>query len=198
MTVDEKNLCRQFEKTIKVPRQKLRPPLMIGLFGKIGSGKSTVAQLIAKKIPVVVLRTDIPRTMIIKKFGHKYNTIKRVKRIVSGTVLDLLGQNISVLIDAGNLGQNNRQSFVRLAKKHKTKMIWLHITCPESEILRRINKRQHLKDGLLEFGELADVKLYFNRKKIYEKNKKKINYFATINTNKPLASQINKLVKRLI
>ncbi|MFH0952412.1 MAG: ATP-binding protein [Patescibacteria group bacterium] len=197
MRVDEGIIKRDFIKTLKIPKRKISPPLIIGLFGKICSGKSTVALAIAKKLPIVVLRTDIPRSMIIKKYGHNYNTIARIKRIVIKTGKELLEQQYSILVDAGNVGAANRKIFQNIAKAFNNKVIWLHIICPENIIFKRLKKRRNMKDDLIDYEIMADKKLYFNRKKIYDHNKALIDFFVTINTARPLTPQINKLVKKL-
>jgi predicted kinase len=197
MKVNEENIYREFKKTLIIPKKKLSPPLIIGLFGKICSGKSTVASALAIKIPLVILRSDVPRSMIINKYGIEYNTIARVKRIILKMGKELLGRQHSILVDAGNIGAVNRNIFQKIAKKFNSNVIWLHITCPEKTILKRLRKRRSIKNTLLDYEVLAGEKIYYERKKIYNINKRRIKFFATINTAKPLSPQINKLVKQL-
>ncbi|MDZ7798924.1 MAG: hypothetical protein U5L76_04975 [Patescibacteria group bacterium] len=70
-TADEKKIYQQFFDSLKIPKKKLKSPIYICLFGKVGAGKSTTAKRIAEKLPLVILRSDAIRQIFINLYKKR-------------------------------------------------------------------------------------------------------------------------------
>jgi len=189
-TADEKKIYQQFFDSLKIPTKKLKSPIYICLFGKIGAGKSTVAKKIAKKIPLVIIRSDTVRYLFISFYKKKKIINKRVKKIYYRTIRELLSKNHSLIIDAGNQSLDDINRHKEITNNFKASLVWLNIFCPEKTILKRFkNKKSDF--NTIKKGNLSNKYIYSQRKFLYLKNLKKINPIYKINTAKPLDPQIN-------
>jgi predicted kinase len=99
----------------------LELPILIIMCGLPGSGKSTVATLIAKEVPkcVMIVSDDILRSMLLSgdyRFSQSINNI--VDTVVLKTVLTCLRSKVNVVIvDQPNTTINDRRTWIELAKQ---------------------------------------------------------------------------------
>ncbi len=116
-------------------------PVFIVLSGLPGSGKSYFSHRLAERIPVVILESDALRKTL---FPHPVYTPRE-----SGLLFEaihvltghLLGQGISVVLDATNLSERHRETLYRIADRHGAKLVIVYLEAPPEVIKERLAAR---------------------------------------------------------
>src|SRR5437870_2951358 len=117
-----------------LPRPRAWPALIM-LVGPPGAGKSTLAASLRERTPVVVLCADDARQLMIPRPDFSFEETKRVLRAMRLSVGDLLHRNISVVLDAPNLTEWERQPFYSLAELHQARLVIIEVTAPTAVVL---------------------------------------------------------------
>ncbi len=155
------------------------PPKIFIIFGLSGAGKTTVSDIIAKKIKVKIFSTDrIRRTKPFKaqsdhyqktgKFFPKIFRRQLYLKLISSGKKELLKNN-NVILDATFSSPWNWQLAERLADQTKAKLIPIEVALekiPDHQLERRLEKRIE-KDKFAARPEIHWA--YKNRWQSYEK-----------------------------
>ena len=142
-----------------------------------GTGKTTIAQEIAKKIKASHLNIDSIRKRLFKKPKYTYFESALVYRVLFLIAEELLKKKINVVLDATFVFKFSRDEAKELAKKYKTQFKIIEAKCQEKILLKRIRKRKKTR-ALSD----ADEKVYFKIKKEFQPIKKK--HFVIDNSGK--------------
>lgn len=167
------------------------PPFLIALTAPVGSGKSYVARILAKKLKVVHIRSDDIRVAL-RAEGKSYAAVPRIAAALRD---EALSRGKSVIDDFDAVLPRRQRELRRAAKKYGARFFLIRIRTPETLILERLRKKRYTKKDLFTNAEEA-MRVYFIRKRLHEKTPRAIADF-TINNGKPLGSQIQKMVKAL-
>jgi len=151
--------------------------VLIIVCGLPGTGKTTIAQEIAKKIKASHLNIDSIRKRLFKKPKYTYFESALVYRVLFLIAEELLKKKINVVLDATFVFKFSRDEAKELAKKYKTQFKIIEAKCQEKILLKRIRKRKKTR-ALSD----ADEKVYFKIKKEFQPIKKK--HFVIDNSGK--------------
>lgn len=77
--VDE--TVKKIVRTIKVPKNRIKKPVIIGMVGLVGSGKRMVAQELAKKLKAVVISNSHIRAKYFRAKKKKYHVYTKPMEI---------------------------------------------------------------------------------------------------------------------
>lgn len=164
---------------------------LIALTAPVGSGKSYIANILAKKLDAVHIRTDDVR-IALRAEGKSYGAAPRISA-------DLINKSLfygkSVIADFDTVLPIRQQELRRTAKKHGARFFLIRIQTPEELIIRRLRKKRYPKNDIFLNADHA-IRVYFIRKKLHKKTPHASADFI-INNGKPLGSQIQKIVKAL-
>ncbi|MBI4839261.1 MAG: adenylyl-sulfate kinase [Nitrospirae bacterium] len=128
-------------------------PWVIWITGLPGSGKSTIAAVLKKKIPdAVILRMDELRKIVTPKPSYSDEEREYVYRALVFTAKNLYKLGHNVIIDA----TGNRKSWRQLARKLIKNFFEVYLKCPLNVCMMRERKR---------------VNTHGAPRKIYEKGK---------------------------
>lgn len=135
-------------------------PCLLINHGLSGSGKSYASGLILEKFPAIQIRSDVERKRLfqvprdkagsnaieggIYAFEATRRTYMQLVKIASG----LLKAGYSVLVDATNLKQQQRQLFIDLANSLTIPFLIIDYQAPVNTLRRRIKKRAQQKDDV--------------------------------------------------
>ena len=151
--------------------------VLIIVCGLPGTGKTTIAQEIAKKIKASHLNIDSIRKRLFKKPKYTYFESALVYRVLFLIAEELLKKKINVVLDATFVFKFSRDEAKELAKKYKTQFKIIEAKCQKKILLKRIRKRKKTR-ALSD----ADEKVYFKIKKEFQPIKKK--HFVIDNSGK--------------
>ena len=113
---------RQYLLSLKnFSERKTKKPLIIGLVGLVGSGKSTVAEEMALMVGATVVSGDQIR-IFLRKEGERYERARKIaENVAEGVIIN--GGN--VIIDSDFIYQKKRVSLKEKAKKVGAKVIFI-------------------------------------------------------------------------
>lgn len=113
---------------------------LIIMQGLPASGKSTLAEQLAKEQGAVRINKDLLRTMLhFDRFtGKNEEKTRQAARLLAGHFL----KEGNVIIDDTNLNPKTVQSWVDLAKEHKSKIEYQRLDTPVAECVRRDWERE--------------------------------------------------------
>lgn len=133
---------RIIRQTLSIPKEKLPQPTLILLSGLPGTGKSHLAQVLAKRLPLVVVSSDQIRRQL---FAHPQYTGEEhfiVHSTCQEVIGDLLQQGYSVVCDATNILCRHRQAYYALADASRARLLILQTTASTETVQERLQERE--------------------------------------------------------
>ncbi len=185
-------LFKEFSKSIPNIKNKSNQLFTIRFIGLNATGKSTVAKILSEKLNLYIASNDIIRRFLNSQgiFGD-YPNQDLVRKMAGRLSPYLYNHKISHIYDADHI------SFYKYAKgiatKHGSKFYLVHITCPESVVIKRLKKRKFTSADL----SRADYNEYLKRKELHRKLGVPKGIFMTIDTSQDLSPQIDLLIRKL-
>lgn len=161
--------------------------MLIVVTGLPGTGKTTIAEALAKEADAVVFSTDKIRKMIFEKPIYD----EEDKRIVYNTLFSqtkkylTVGKN--VILDGTFYTKVLRERAKEVGKSFSEKVFFVYCDTPEELLKERIDKR---KD---EFSD-ADYSVYLKMKKIFEEFEGDV---IIIDTSNPVNTNIDIIKTRI-
>ena len=124
-----------------LPEPVSRPVLVI-VSGLPGSGKSYFSRKLAEKLPSVIVESDVIRKTLFPMPNYGEAESHRVFLVCHHLVYDLLQHGRSVILDATNLEEGNREQLYRIADSVRAKLVIVRVEAPEDVIKERLERRQ--------------------------------------------------------
>lgn len=124
--------------TLPAPRPR---PTLIALSGLPGSGKSTVADALRRRVPLVVLQSDRIRKLLVPVPQYSAEENARVFAAIHGAAERLLRNGISVLVDATHLQERSRTPLVDIAARTGAWFALVWVAAPDETIRHRLAAR---------------------------------------------------------
>ena len=149
------DLGRVIDAAQPLPRPRAWPALVV-LVGPLGAGKSTVAEELRARTPIVVLRSDEVRDELIDEPGHSFAETQRVARAIRAAAGELLRERVTVMVDDANLTEFERSPLYALAEQHHARLILVEVTAPMNVVLERLRDRHDGPDEG-DTGSAADI-----------------------------------------
>ena len=154
-TEAQDDISRVIDAVQPLPRPRAWPALVV-LVGPLGAGKSTIAEALCERTPIVVLRSDEVRSELIDEPGHSFAETQRVARAIRAAAGELLRERVAVLVDDANLTELERSPFYTLAEQHNAGLILVEVTAPMNVVLERLHDRHEGPDQD-DAGSAADL-----------------------------------------
>lgn len=136
--------------------------MLIIVCGLPGSGKTTLAEAVSKKLPASHVSSDVTRKSMFPNPGYSEEEKAAVYERMANEVLGLLRQGRDVVADATFYRASERQRFLTLAKDAGVEAFILMTVLSEEETRKRLARRK--KGGPSD----ADFSVYFKVKGLFE------------------------------
>ena len=116
------------------------PPTFVLINGPMGSGKSTIARLLGKKLKrtAIIAIEDVRRLVLKEDNGLAWKVIYRMCD-------EYFRNHVSVLLQQTVASQEIVNQFLRLAKRRRCIIRFYHLQAPREVLLERISKRESAK-----------------------------------------------------
>lgn len=168
----------ELQQYINLAEEYIRPgtPCLIINFGLSGSGKSVGARLLAEKLPAIQLRSDVERKRLFnvaindevdatkEHMLYSSNATQQTYARLVDIARCLLEVDYSVIIDAANLKQWQRQLFIELARSVRVKHFIVAYHADESVLRQRVVERAQRNDDVSD----ATTEVLQNQMQSYE------------------------------
>lgn len=162
--------------------------MLIVVYGFPGTGKSTVANAIAKRINGIVLNTDVIRKKLFPSPTYKRwekSLVYKVMRLLADYILKTKS---NCILDGVFVKESHRKLAKGIADNNKTPIYFIECVCNENVIKQRMERRAKSK-GISD----ADFDIYLKLKKEWEPTE--IKHF-TIDTTESIPQAANEFLER--
>ena len=131
----------------------MNKPILIIFAGLIGTGKSTLSEILSKKLDIPIISSDIVRKALsgISPTEHKYEDFEKgiyLKEWTEKTYAemlkrahDILAKGSSVILDASFQRKSDRKMILNMADELGIKVFVVETLCKDEEIKKRLNTR---------------------------------------------------------
>jgi hypothetical protein len=173
----------------KLPDPTTSPALIV-VSGLPGSGKSYFSRRLAERLPLPIIESDAMRQILSAKPDYSQAESGRLFRACHALIDELLSKGISVIFDATNLIERNREQLYRIADSAGAKLIMVRLDAPTEVIQQRLERRRNGDDP----NDKSDADWQVYRKMTATAEKIRRNHFA-VDTSKDIAPAIEKIVR---
>lgn len=165
---------------------------LILVCGLPGTGKTTVAEAIAKKAKARLLSTDVIRKEMISRPSYGKHEKDMVYGLLFSMAEMMLRDGKSVLLDGTFYRADLRKRAGEIAAKTKSEFRVVEVVCDEEKIRQRLDKR--CSAACASCASDADFAVYQKIKKIFEPISGK---HAVIDTGKDWEKQIGAFAREI-
>lgn len=192
-----KDYVRAYLATIKVTPHNTKRLFAIGMIGMTGSGKSTYAEALGKRLNLFVGSNDhIRRWLNSQGFAGESPAQELVQMIGESGSRYLYEQGISHIIDADlvkfyDTARRNAESF-------GAEFFLVHITAPEGVIMKRLKEREAaIASGASSTLSRVGTAEYLKRKQLHEKLGHPDDLLLNVDTSGDIMQAVEKTVELL-
>lgn len=107
--------------TLNVGERKTKKPVIVGLLGLVGSGKSTVARELEPHIGATIVESDAIRVQL-RKVGEPY---KYVRQIAENIALEVIKRGGNVVLDTDQIDEKKRASVREKVRKAGAQLVFI-------------------------------------------------------------------------
>lgn len=124
----------ELQSNIGLVKRRTRKPVVVAFFGLVGSGKSSVAQELARQIGGVVIEGDVIRVQL-RKVSEKY---LYVRQIAENAALEILKRGSNVIFDADFADEKKRASLKAKVAKVGARVVFVRTYADPEVMLGRM------------------------------------------------------------
>lgn len=165
-------------------------PVLIVVSGLPGTGKSYFCSQLAERLPVVILESDALRKALFSSPSYSLQESSRLFRVCHLLIEKLLKKGMSLIFDATNLSERNREHLYSIADRLDVKLILVRVEAPPQVVYQRLKAREES-----ESKSEADWMVYRKMKPAVEKIRR--NHYA-VDTSRDIAPVLDKIVRQVI
>ena len=166
--------------------------VLIVVSGLPGTGKSYFSRRMAERVPVAIVETDAMRKVLILSPTYSGIESARLFRACHTLIEDLLRGGVSVLFDATNLVENNRERLYNIADRTNAKLILVRVEAPPEVVSERLRKRE--EGDAQDDNSTADLSVY--RRMAHSVEPIRRNHFA-VDTSRDITPVIERVAREM-
>jgi len=173
----------------QLPEPAVKPALVV-VSGLPGTGKSHFCKKLAERLPLIILESDTLRKIIFPTPAYSLQESSRLFQSIHHLIERLLKKGISLILDATNLSERNRERLYNIADRSNAKLILVRVEAPPDIVYQRLQARSERKSP--ENSSEADWTVFQKMKPTVEKIRR--NHFA-VDTSRDITSVLDKIVR---
>jgi hypothetical protein len=162
--------------------------MLVLIAGLPGTGKSTIAMHLARRLRATVLRTDVIRKQLFPEPKYTEEEKELVYRVTFLIAEYLLRAERNVILDGTFYKRSLRERVYQLAKAMKTKLIIVECCAPEAVVKQRMEMRAKKKNIPTD----ADFEVY---KKIRDQFEPLQRPRVIVDTSNPLEENLAEIMR---
>jgi len=179
---------------ITVPTGPMARVVLIIISGLPGTGKSYFSSKISERVPITIVETDVMRKILFTSPTYSAAENSRLFSACHALVEKLLRNGRSVLFDATNLIEHNREQLYAIAYKSEAKLIIVRVEAPFEVVSERLRKRESGDIDISADNSTANLSVY--RRMISSVEPIRKNHFA-VDTSSDINPVIDKIVREM-
>ena len=165
-------------------------PALIVVSGLPGTGKSYFCSQLAERLPVVILETDTLRKALFSSPSYSSQESLRLFRACHLLIETLLKKGTSLIFDATNLSERNREHLYSIADHLDVKLVLVRVEAPPQVVYERLKARQENSKSKSD----ADWTVYQRMKPSVQKIGR--NHYA-VDTSRDITPVLNKIIREV-
>ena len=185
---DVERLAGSFE---KLPEPVVRPTF-IAVSGLPGTGKSYFCSKLAERLRFVVLESDALRKTLFSSPGYSPEESARLFRALHHLIEELLKRGVSLILDATNLSERNRERLYNIAERLDVKLVLVRVEAPPQVVYERLKSR--VGGASTRGNSDADWSVYQKMKPAVERIRR--NHYA-VDTSRDITPVVDKIVREV-
>ncbi len=124
----------------KLPEPVVKPTF-IAVSGLPGTGKSYFCSKLAERLHFVVLESDVLRKTLFPSPSYSPEESARLFRALHHLIEGLLKKGVSLILDATNLSERNRERLYNIADRLDIKLVLVRVEAPPGVVYERLKAR---------------------------------------------------------
>ncbi len=185
LTSDVKRLAGSL---VKLPEPVVKPAFIV-VSGLPGTGKSYFCSKLAKRLRFVVLESDALRKTLFPSPGYSPEESARLFRALHHLIEGLLKKGVSLILDATNLSERNRERLYNIADRLDAKLVLVRVEAPPEVVYARLKSRVGGAGN-----SDADWSVYQKMKPAVERIRR--NHYA-VDTSRDIIPVLDKIVREV-
>ena len=185
LTSDVERLLESFG---KLPEPVVKPTFIV-VSGLPGTGKSYFCGKLAERLRFVVLESDALRKTLFPVPGYSPEESARLFRALHRLIEGLLKKGVSLILDATNLSERNRERLYNIADRLEAKLVLVRVEAPPEVVYARLKSRVGGADK-----SDADWSVYQKMKPAVERIRR--NHYA-VDTSRDITPVLDKIVREV-
>jgi len=168
-------------------------PVFIAVSGLPGTGKSYFCSKLAERLSFIILESDALRKTLFVSPSYSPQESAHLFRAIRLLIERLLKKGNSLILDATNLSERNREYLYSIADRLDVKLILVRVEAPPQVVHERLKAR---REGLSVVGESdADWAVYQRMKPSVQKIRR--NHYA-VDTSRDITPALDKIVREVM
>lgn len=165
-------------------------PALIVVSGLPGTGKTYLCSKLAERLPFVILESDALRKSLFAAPSYSAKESFRLFRAVHRLIDRLLEKGISLILDATNLSERNREYLYSIADRLDVKLVLVRVEAPPEVVRQRLEERRE------EAGSNSDADWGIYRKMRSSVERIRRNHYA-VDTSRDIIPVLDKIVREV-
>ncbi len=134
-----------------LPRSVAHPVLLV-LSGLPATGKSTLARMLAERLPACIVASDALRRTLVAKPTYTAEESRLVFDLSHRLTTELLRRGRNVVFDATNLRERHRDDLHRIAWGTRSGLLLVRLSASEPVVASRLAQRARRRSAATEAG----------------------------------------------
>jgi len=173
----------------KFPEPAAEPALIV-VSGLPGTGKTYLCSKLAERLPFVILESDALRKSLFAAPSYSARESFQLFRAVHRLINRLLEKGISLILDATNLSERNREYLYSIADRLDVKLVLVRVEASPEVVRQRLEER---KEGS---GSNSDADWGIYRKMRSSVQRIRRNHYA-VDTSRDITPVLDKIVREV-